>query len=214
MAPEDVESRAFEREEFMKHIRLAILVTSCLLAAALVVEAQEKKMEAPKPGPEVKKLGYFVGTWKSEGEIKQNPFMPAGKFTSTDKCEWFPGGFHVVCHTTGKGPMGPVHGLGVLAYNSEDKAYTYFGIDSSGFMEAGSKGTIDGNTWTYTSEEKMGGKTYHGRYTMVASADSYTYKYESSEDAKTWMLIMDGKETKAAASKKAAPAEKKGEEKK
>ena len=31
------------------------------------------------------------------------PFMPAGKMTGTSKCEWFPGGFHVVCRDNGKG---------------------------------------------------------------------------------------------------------------
>ncbi len=72
----------------MRHIKFAILVVAVLFTAAVAAQAQEKKMEAPKPGPEVKKLGYFVGSWKSEGELKENPFgMPAGKYASTDKCE-------------------------------------------------------------------------------------------------------------------------------
>jgi hypothetical protein len=50
----------------MKHVRLAILLASGLLLATAALQAQEKKMEAPKPGPEVKKLGYFVGTWNTE----------------------------------------------------------------------------------------------------------------------------------------------------
>ena len=192
----------------MKHGRLAILLASGLLLAAAALQAQEKKMEAPKPGPEVKKLGYFVGTWNTTGEVKQNPFMPAGKMTGTSKCEWFPGGFHVVCHETGKGPMGGMHGLGIMAYNAEDKVYTYSGADSSG-MSVAAKGNVDGNNWVYTSEDKMGGKTFHGRYSMVtASPDSYTFKYESSEDGNTWMTLMEGKNTKAA-KKAAAPAEKK-----
>lgn len=197
----------------MKHIKLAILVASVLLTAAVAAQAQEKKMEAPKPGPEVKKLGYFVGTWKSEGELKENPFgMPTGKYDSTDKCDWFQGGFHVVCHSNGKGPSGAIHGLGILAYNPQDKVYTYYGIDNMGFAEQ-SKGAVEGNTWTYTSEEKMGDKTIHGRYSMTtASPDSYTYKYETSEDGTNWTLNMEGKSTKA--EKKAAPAQKKGEEKK
>jgi hypothetical protein len=193
----------------MKHLRLSVLLTSGLLLSAMAGQAQEKKMEAPKPGPEVKKLGYFVGTWKSEGEIKQNPFMPAGKMTSTSKCEWFSGGFHVVCHEDGKAPMGSMHGLGIMAYNAEEKAYTYSGIDNSG-MSTAAKGHVDGDNWVYTNEDKMGGKTYHGRYSMVtASPDSYTFKYESSEDGNNWMAIMEGKATKAAAKKAAAPAEKK-----
>lgn len=191
----------------MKHIKLAILAVAVLFTAAVAARAQEKKMEAPKPGPEVKKLGYFVGTWKSEGELKENPFgMPAGKYASTGKCEWFPGGFHVVCHDNGKGPAGATHGMGILAYNSVQKVYTYYGIDNMGFAEE-SKGNVEGNTWTYTSEEKMGDKTIHGRYSMATSADSYTFKYETSEDAQTWNVVMEGKSTKTPS--KATPAEKK-----
>jgi hypothetical protein len=185
------------------------LLASGLLLAAAGLQAQDKKMEAPKPGPEVKKLGYFVGSWNTTGEGKQNPFMPAGKMTGSTKCEWFPGGFHVVCRDTGKGPMGTMHGLGIMAYNTEDKVYTYSGADSSG-MSTAAKGNVDGNNWVYTSEDKMGGKTFHGRYSMVtASPDSYTFKYEMSEDGSNWTTLMEGKSTKAA-KKAAAPAEKKG----
>ena len=80
----------------MRNPRLAILAASGLLMAAIAVPAQdkkagpekkaaapEKKMEAPKPGPEVKRLGYFVGSWKTDGDIKENPMMPAGKMTSS-----------------------------------------------------------------------------------------------------------------------------------
>ena len=134
--------------------------------------------------------------------------MPAGKFTGTSKCEWFPGGFHVVCHDNGNGPMGAMHGLGIMAYNAEDKVYTYSGVDNSG-MSTAAKGNVDGNNWVFTSEDKMGGKTFHGRYSMgTASPDSYTFKYEMSEDSKTWTTMMEGKSTKAG-KKAAAPAEKK-----
>ncbi len=196
----------------MKHVQRALVtglgVLLGLFLAVGVVDGQEKaekksakktegKMEMPKPSAEVKKLGYFVGTWKNEGEMKQNPFgVPSGHFTSTDKCEWFTGGWHVVCHSSGKGPSGAMHGLGILAYNSNEKAYTYYGIDNMGFAEE-SKGTADGNNWAYTADEKIGGKTYHRRYSVDASSpDSYTYKYETSEDGKTWTSVMEGKATK------------------
>ena len=206
----------------MKHVKFGILVTAGLLAAAVAAQAQEKKesakkaapekkMEMPKPGPEVKKLGYFVGTWSSSGDMKENAFgMPAGKFTMTSKCEWFTGGYQVVCHDTGKGPMGPMHSMGIISYNADDKTYTYYGIDSMGTAEA-SKGTVDGNNWVYTNEGKMGGKVYHGRYSMdTSSAGSYTFKYETSDDGQKWTTMMEGKNTKAGtAEKKEAPAEKK-----
>src|SRR5262245_41522933 len=31
-----------------------------------------------KPGPEVQRLAYYLGTWKGEGEAKSGPFGPAG----------------------------------------------------------------------------------------------------------------------------------------
>lgn len=205
----------------MKLMRFAVLV-SVLLSMTVLATAQEKKaekkkmeskpaakMEMPKPGPEVKKLGYFVGTWKTEGDMKENAFgMPPGKFTSTDKCEWFTGGWQVVCHTTGKSSMGAMHGIGILSYNNEDKVYTYYGIDNMGMAEQ-SKGKVDGDNWVYTADEKVGGKSFKGRYSMTTSSpDSYTFKYETSDDGQKWTLVMEGKATKASAAEK-APAEKK-----
>jgi hypothetical protein len=208
----------------VKLVKLGILVTAGLLAATVAAQAQEKKqpakkaapapekkMEMPKPGPEVKKLGYFVGTWSASGDMKENPFgMPAGKFTMTSKCEWFSGGYQVVCHDTGKSAMGSTHGMGIMSYNPEDKMYSYYGFDSMGMAEQ-SKGKVDGNNWVYTNDGTMGGKAYHGRYSMdTSSPTSYTFKYETSEDGQKWTTMMEGKSTKAGGGeKKAAPAEKK-----
>lgn len=204
----------------MRNLKLAVLVMLGLFAAAVFADegktAQktgkkaESKMQAPKPGPEVKKLAYFVGNWKSEGELKANPFgMPPGKFSSLDSCSWFSGGFQVVCHTNGKGSMGTMHGLGILAYNPAQKAYTYYGIDNTGMAEE-SKGNVEGDNWSFTAEEKVGDKSFHGRYSMMTSSpDSYTFKYETSEDGSTWNLSMEGKSTRVKAEKKSAPAEKK-----
>jgi hypothetical protein len=204
----------------MKNLKLAVPVMLGLFAAAAFAEQGkvekkpekkgESKMQAPKPGPEVKKLAYFVGNWKSEGELKENPFgMPPGKYTSRDSCSWFSGGFQVVCRTNGKSSMGQMHGMGIMAYNPAQKAYTYYGIDNTGMAEE-SKGSVEGDNWTFTADEKVGDKSFHGRYSMTASSpDAYTFKYETSEDGTTWTLCMEGKSTKVKAEKKSAPAEKK-----
>jgi uncharacterized protein DUF1579 len=214
------------RRDLVKHVKFVILVTVGLLVAFSAAQAQEKKesakkmpakaapekkMEMPKPGPEVKKLSYFVGTWTSTGEMKENSMgMPAGKFTMTSKCEWFTGGYQVVCHDTGKSAMGNTHSMGILSYNPEDKMYSYYGIDSMGMAEQ-SKGKVDGNNWVYTNDGMMAGKAYHGRYSMdTSSPGSYTFKYETSADGQTWATMMEGKATKAGSAAKApAPAEKK-----
>lgn len=45
----------------------------------------------------------------------------------------------------------------------------------------------------------MRGKLIKSRFTIVeTSPTAYTYKWETSEDGRTWSAIMEGKETKAA----------------
>jgi hypothetical protein len=175
----------------VKHAKLVVLLASGLFTAVLAAVADEKKAEAPAPPPEVKKLGFFLGTWSSDAEVKPNSFIPAGHYTWTDKCDWFPGGFHLVCYSAGKSPMGLTHGLAIFAYNPEEKAYTYLGIDNSGLTVA-SRGTVDGSNWTFTNQQSTGGKSFHGRYSITTSATSYAFKHEISRDGRKWTVVMEG----------------------
>jgi hypothetical protein len=60
-----------------------------------------------------------------------------------------------------------------------------------------SEGTINGDTWTWNSDENMGGQTFKGRFTMkVQTPTSYAYKFEMSQDGTNWMTAMEGKATK------------------
>ena len=74
---------------------LAASVAALVVVGHLAVLAQAPP--APKPGPEHQKLAYFVGTWTNEGEMKPSPMGPGGKITGKDTCEWFEGGFSVIC---------------------------------------------------------------------------------------------------------------------
>jgi hypothetical protein len=142
------------------------------------MQAQEKKMEAPKPGPEVKKLGYFVGSWTTTGEVKQNPFMPAGKMTSTSKCEWFPGGFHVVCHENGKSPMGgAMHGLGVMGYNAEEKVYTYAGLLHLQIRDLGRRQQLDDDHGGEDDEGREEGRRPRRKEKLTSAARQRRLRY-------------------------------------
>jgi hypothetical protein len=186
----------------MKHFKLAILVTAGLLTAAAAAQAQEKKMEAPKPAPEVKKLGYFAGDWTTEGEMKPGPWGAGGKMTGTSHCSWMQGGFFLVCRDEASGAMGRMHGLGVMGYDAASKTYTWNGFNSMGENEHAS-GSVEGKTWTYTNESMMNGKMVKGRYTITeTSPTSYDFKMETSEDGKTWNAMMEGKVTKKGAAAK------------
>lgn len=153
--------------------------------------------QMPKPGPEVQRLGYFVGKWKGEGELKPGPYGPGGKFTTSDDNEWFPGGFFLVMHSDAKTPMGDGKSMMVVGYNTEEKGYTFHSIDSMGEAET-SKGTVQGDTWTWLGESKMGGKSIKSRFTIKElSPTSYSTKLEMSIDGQSWMTMMEGKASKA-----------------
>lgn len=165
-----------------------------MILLATVAVAQ---MEMPKPGPEHKKMDVFVGSWTLDGDMKPGPMGPGGKMTEKEKCEWMEGGFYLVCHSSYTAEkMGNGVGLSIMGYSNDDKAYTYREFASDGeFVD--SRGTIDGDTWTWIGDEKMGGMTTKGRFTMkMTSATSYTFSFEMSQDGTKWTTMMDGKATK------------------
>jgi hypothetical protein len=165
------------------------------LAVAAVAVAQEAATP-PKPGPEHKKLDVMAGSWTVEGDVKPSSMGPGGKMTELQKCEWMEGDFFLVCHTDFKGTMGSGYGMGVMGYSSEDKAYTYHEFNSWG-ESMNSKGAVEGDTWTWTSDEKMDGKIVKGRFTMkFTSPASYSFTYEMSSDGAKWTAVVDGKATK------------------
>ena len=170
-----------------------------LCAGILGVQlAWAQEPSAPKPGPEHKRLGYFVGNWTTEGEMKPGDMGPGGTMSSTEKCEWFDGGFSVVCHSQGQTPMGPGKSIGILSYSPEEKAYTYYGVDSSGMtMTTVPHGTVKGDTWTYDDESMMGGKKVKSRVTLKElSPTVYTFKMETLGADGKWTSVMESKATK------------------
>jgi Protein of unknown function (DUF1579) len=175
------------------------LFAACtVISVASVQVAGAQAPQAPKPGPENERLGFFVGKWKAEGEMKPGPMGPGGKMTSTDTCEWFEGRFSVICRSEGKTPMGPSKSLGILGYNAEEKVYTYYGVDNSGMtMASVPRGTVQGKTWTYTNEGTMGGTKVKSRVTIEElSPTAYTFKMEFQGPDGKWMPMMESKNTK------------------
>lgn len=174
----------------MKKTGMTLAVCAILTAAALA-------QEMPKPGPELKKLDALSGSWTLDADIKPGPMGSGGKMTETQKCEWMDGAFFLVCNADLKSSMGDGKAVSVLGYSNEAKAYTYREFNSWGEFED-SRGSLDSDTWTWTSDEKMGGTTMKGRFTMkMTSATSYTFTFEMSPDGAKWTTVMDGKATKA-----------------
>ena len=181
----------------MKYVSLARLATALvitLLCAALL--AAQNPPPAPTPGPEVKKLDYFAGDWKSEGDMKPGPMGPGGKFSGTEHNEWMKGNFFLVSHGTEAGAMGSGTSVGVYGYNTQDKVYTFDEYSSSG-ETIHAKGTLVGDTWTWIQDDKSQGKTVHYRYTVKpTSPTAYAFKLEMQPEGGTWATAFEGKATR------------------
>ena len=171
------------------------MVCAAVLIFATCVSAQ---MPMPKPGPEHKKLDAFAGTWTLDGDLKPGPMGPGGKITENETCEWMDGNFFLACHVKfTSAAMGNGSGVSYMGFSNDDKAYTYRAFNSWGEFED-AKGSWEGDTITWTSDENMGGMKMKGRFTMKnIAATSYNFSFEISQDGTQWTTVMDGKATKA-----------------
>jgi hypothetical protein len=169
-----------------------------LAAAAVLLGAPVLHAQAPKPGPEHEKLGYFVARWNSTGEEKAGPMGPGGPVTGTSSCEWYTGGFYLVCRSDGKTPRGEMHGMWFLGYSPERQRYTYYGIDNTGMGAEPAYGQLSGDTWTWEWDSPMGGQTVKGRYVITqSSADAYSWHWDIMQADGTWARMGEGTDTKA-----------------
>jgi hypothetical protein len=181
----------------MRQIRVVAFVVGLMAVTVANAALAQGPPAAPKPGPELQRLLYFAGQWKHEGEMKSGPFGPGGKFTSTEDVHML-GDFWAVFHSKGTGPMGAVEELYAIGYDPKQKAYTYDAFNTLGQHDK-SSGHVSGKTWTWTSDEEMGGKVMKGKFVLnEVSPTSYTYRFDMSTDnGKTWANMLEGKATKA-----------------
>ena len=169
--------------------RSVAVILICGFTSLLLAQAPPAP---PKPGPEHKKLEYFLGKWTVESEIKANEYVPAGKGVATITCTLEPGGFYIESLTEGQTPRT----FGIIAYDSHAKAYTSYYASSVGLVGVGT-GTVNGNTWTWMVEDKFAGKAVKGRTTTTMfSPTEYTSKYEMADGKGGYTTIVEGKATK------------------
>lgn len=179
----------------MKHFPTWIASgAAALFAAAALGQASG----APGPSAEHKRLGYFVGAWSVSGEMKPGVMGPGGKFSGTETCEWFQGGFAVVCRSEGEGPMGPTQGLSIMSYSPEERVYTYYGTDNSGTaMTSVPRGTVQEKTWSFTDETVMGGAKVKSRVTIDAvSPSKYRFTMDIEGPEGKWIRLFESTATK------------------
>jgi Protein of unknown function (DUF1579) len=171
-------------------------ILTCWMFLPGIGVAARAQMEIPKPAPELEKLDYFAGTWTAEGKVTPGPMGSGGKFTGTNHVQWMDGGFFLVTRSEFNGAMGKGTETSYMGYDSDDQMYTYDSFNSLGEADH-AKGNVEGDTWTWQSETRIGAQRIKGRLTItVLSATTYDFKFEMSPDGTTWNTILEGKDTK------------------
>lgn len=165
--------------------RVATLVA---LATALVLCNQAMSSDKAPDGP-VKKLGAFLGKWKTEGS-----FTNGGKVMSELECRWSPQRQYLICEQLVK--MGSVqsHQLTVYSYNAKDGAYSYTTFQDNGAKPSTGSLEINGYAWVYNSSFERDGKTVQVRNTnRFPNPQTEEFKAESSDDGgATWKPLLQG----------------------
>jgi hypothetical protein len=183
----------FRRRSLMKRTSKGTLglFIATFIATLLLTATASAQTQMPKPGPEHKKLDYFTGNWTCDGDMKSGPMGPGGKMTMTDDSKWMDGGYFVVIHSQFKSAsMGDGNGIAFLGYDADEKKYTYNEFNSQGETVV-SKGTVDGDAWTWIGDMKPSGK---GRFSeKILSPTAYSFKFEMSSDGTNWTPVLDGK---------------------
>ena len=161
-------------------VRIAIAVL--LLAPLGFVQVGH----AQQPGPDIKKLDYFVGKWRLEIDIKATATTQAVKGSGTDDCELF-ANMHVVC----KADAGVYRAMRTISYIPALKQYSSYTVDSYGYAVL-TLGQVQGSTWTFASD--VGG--VKSRYVMKTSGNNYTATYEYAGADGKWTTSSETKATR------------------
>jgi len=72
--------------------------------------------------------------------------------TETEQCQWMEGGFYLVCHSDYKSSMGNASASPSWIFHRRQSLY-YREFNSFGEFDD-SRGTLDGDTWNWTNDEK------------------------------------------------------------
>ncbi len=162
----------------MKRLLITVVL---LLSASCFASGQQATSPPPKPGPEVQRLGYFVGTWKTEDE--------------TVTWEWFAGGFSLIGRVENSGPGGKSNELRIMTYDPDAKTYSQYRVTSmgpGGKLTAG--GTVTGNTWLWPLEDGACGESAKCRFRIVeVTPTSFTTKLEISKADGPWTVAFETK---------------------
>lgn len=172
---------------------MKFVITATLICQVLSAWAVAQPPQQPTPTSQHQRMSYFAGNWQAEGMMKLSPKGNPAPFSLTETGEWVTNGFFLETRTSMKSPLGAINSVRVMGYNPEDGLYTYNVYNSLGEHQMAT-GKLQGNIWTWTSEQKLNGVVTQARYTInTVTPDSYTFKQEVAMPGGGWATVMEGK---------------------
>lgn len=148
----------------------------------------KNSQQSSKPDPALRLLDMFVGTWKTEGEIKADGDTPAIPIEGTDTYEWLPGGYFLFHQVDIRMGGEQIDSVEIIGYDPANGKYPmhYFGYQGSkGIMYA----TVEKNTWIFAGETERFTGSFNDSGTVISG------KWERLDGSK-WVHWMDIKLTK------------------
>ena len=134
-------------------------------------------------------MSAWLGKWTCE--------VPDGG-AGTMTCDWFGGGFFVVCPGDWKSATGAASdSVWVSGYDKTEKAYTWYRYSSQGWTDS-AKGWVKDNTWVWVFKPERSSKGEHVRWQAACkmSPGAWAYRWVRSVDGQPWETASEGKCTK------------------
>lgn len=165
-----------------------IILTICVVAVGMNISVFA---QPAKPDPELRRLEtLFLGTWK----VVRTPVAAGEVMSAVRNCEWFSGGFQLVCNSEIEVGGGKIKGLSITSYEPTTKRYARYSISSSGGQPEIWTGTYENENIVWSTKFSADAETRIT--TKCESPTRCTIVFDESENGGPWKIWSTGRATK------------------
>lgn len=151
---------------------LALAVVACLVAHAIEAQAPAP----PKPGPEMQRIDWLVGTWTYTEKYEPSIFGPAGEGKGTMTVKLGPGGLSHIIDFKTVGSHGTAIGHEIWTWSPREKKYVAFAVGNEFAGPLRFSGNWEGEELAMTGTLDLG-ETQHEFRTVWKEIKSTSVKY-------------------------------------
>jgi hypothetical protein len=153
----------------------------------------------PKPAPEIERvLKMLQGRWQTEEKHEPSAMLPNGGVgKGQEGIRPGPGRLSLIGEYTSQGPMGEFSGIGIMLWDSSERAYHLHWTDNTSPAMTVTTGRWQGDDLIFTGSEMQGDKRVYTRHGFTElKPDSFTYTLDVGPSATQLKRSMTVKYTK------------------